>query len=113
MNQTNQKDPLHPVSPFTFHVPKGRGRDAFELRFQTFRRDPLGRRWAEAFWNSRSQGLATLRLSQFQLSFPAQPGEFFAPPVTSASPKGIPTERRDLLRGKGYSAAVIRREHMS
>jgi len=44
----------------------------------------------ETFWNSRGQGRATLCLGQFQLSFPAQPGGYLAPSVTSAKAKGIP-----------------------
>lgn len=47
--------------------------DAVAVRAPTSRTDPSGLHRAEAFWNSRRHGLATVGVGQFQLSFPAPP----------------------------------------
>ena len=49
-----------PMRGVISRVGKGRERDAFGFHSRTSRSDPLGLRRAEAFWNFRSHGLATV-----------------------------------------------------
>jgi len=64
--------------------------DAFGLRSRTSASDPSGLDWAEAFWNSRSHGLATVGLWSVPAFLPRSSlGGYLASPITFAQPEGI------------------------